>query len=128
VPGLYRTAYGHLAGASVVPANVLTVFGPLRQVVQGDGPAPSSDILDVPAATLTVTYEHNGTPLPQGGPQNATIYLHRGDNFLPLIDAEYGPAERIAMEGRFDLFYQYREGPGLPQNVLMPFGCWKLVR
>ena len=31
------------------------------------------------------------------------------------------------MEGRFDLFYEYREGPGLPHNVFMPFGCWNLV-
>jgi hypothetical protein len=83
----------------------------MKQVFQGEG-ATVGDILDVRAATLTVSYEHNGVPLPQGGPQNARIYLHRRDNHLQLIDSVWGPADRIAMEGRFDLFHQYREGAG----------------
>jgi hypothetical protein len=128
LPGSYRTAYAHEAGASIVPANVLTTFGPPRQVIQGDGPAPMSDVLDVRAATLTVSYQHNGVALPQGGPQNARIHLQHRDSYLPLIDSDQGPADRIAMEGRFDLFYQYREGPDLPRNAFMPFGCWHLVR
>ncbi len=34
----------------------------------------------------------------------------------------------MAMEGRFDLYYQYRGGPDLPGNAFMRFGCWNLVR
>jgi hypothetical protein len=128
LPGLYRSAYAHEAGGSIVPTNTFTTFGPLRTVFQGDGPAAVSVVLDVRAAALTVSYEHNGIPLPEGGPQNARLHLQRGDNYLRLLDSAYGVVERIAMEGRFDLFYQYRTGPGLPLNAFMPFGCWDLVR
>jgi hypothetical protein len=78
IPGRYRSAYAHVAGATIVPSNVLTTFGPPRTVFQGDGPAPVAAILDVPAASLTVSYEHNGIALPEGGPQNARLHLQRG--------------------------------------------------
>ena len=81
------------------------------------------------AATLTVSYEHNGVLLPaQGGPQIARIHLYRSGNHLQLADSLFDPDPRIAMEGRFDLFYEYREGPGLPHNVFMPFAVPDLVR
>jgi hypothetical protein len=128
LPGLYRSAYEYLAGGAIVPTNTLTTFGPARRVKQGDGPATSSEILDVHAAGLTVNYQHNGVPLPEGGPQNARLHLHRGDNSLEIPESSLGAVERIAMEGRFDVFYSYVSGPGLPQNVFMPIGCWELVR
>ena len=128
LPGLYRSAYGHEAGESLVPTNTFTTFGPPRRVFQGDGPAAVNVDLDVRAAALTVSYEHNGAPLPEGGPENARLHLQRGHNHLRLLPSAYGVVDRIAMEGRFDLFYQYRAGPGLPQNAFMPFGCWDLVR
>ena len=128
IPGWYRSAYAREAGYSIVPSNVFTTFGHLRRVFQGDGPAPASDVLDVPAATLTVSYEHNGVPLPEGGPANARVLLQRGPNSLQLLDSAGGPSVRVAMEGRFDLFYQYRGGPDVPRNAFMPFGCWDLSR
>jgi hypothetical protein len=128
LPGLYRTAYTHVVGAGV-PANLLTTIRtrPWR-VLQGDGPAASADTLDVRAAPLTVSYAHNGVPLPQGGAQNARVHLYRDGSHLQLPDSADGPLERIGMEGRFDLYYQYREGPDLPRNAFMRFGCWDLVR
>lgn len=128
IPGWYRSAYARVAGGTIVPANTLTAFGPLRRVFQGDGPAPGSDVLDVPAASLTVSYEHNGHPLPEGGPENARLHLQRGPNYLQLVDSAHGPTARVAMEGRFDLFYQHLGGPDLPQNAFMRFGCWDLTR
>jgi len=32
------------------------------------------------------------------------------------------------MGGRFDLLYQYRGRPDLPQNAFTSFGCWDLTR
>ena len=107
---------------------MLTTIGAPRRVLQGDGPRRSADTLDVRAATLTVSYEHNGVPMPQQGAQNARVHLYRDGSYLPLIESFWGPAPQIAMEGRFDLYYQYRGGPDLPQNIFMPFGCWDLVR
>ncbi len=84
-------------------------------------------VLSVRAAGLTVSYEHNGVPLPEGGPANARLDLYRDVNSLTLPESSDGAVERIAMEGRFDLFYHYVGGPGLPRNVFMPFACWNLV-
>ncbi|HVQ31219.1 MAG TPA: hypothetical protein VMV21_16615 [Vicinamibacteria bacterium] len=127
LPGLYRSAFGHEAGGSFIPTNTLTTFGPVRRVYQGDGAAAADNVLDVLAATLTVTYQHNGVPLPEGGPQNARLHLQRGDNYLQLLDSAYGTVDRVVMGGTFDLFYQYRGGPDLPRNAFMRFGCWTLV-
>ncbi|HEY5908845.1 MAG TPA: hypothetical protein VIZ31_12440, partial [Vicinamibacteria bacterium] len=128
LPGVYRSAYAREAGGTIVPTNSFTTFGPLVRVRQGEGPAALSDVLDVRAAGLSVSYEHNGVPLPEGGPENARLHLHRGDNYLQLLDSAQGTSERIAMEGTFDLFYEYRGGPDLPRNAFMRFGCWDLLR
>jgi hypothetical protein len=128
IPGWYRSAYAHAAGGTIVPTNILTTFGPWRRVLQGDGPAPVSDVLDVRAASLTVSYEHNGVALPEGGPESARIHLQRGPNYLRLLESADGPTARVAMEARFDLFYEHRSGPDLPQNAFMRFGCWDLTR
>ena len=125
LPGLYRAAFTLMAGASQVPENSLTTFGPTRRVRKG---AETSGDLDVLAAPLEVSYRHNGASLPQGGPQHARVHLVRDLNHLQLDDSADGVREIMAMEGRFDLFYQYRGGPDLPGNAFMRFGCWNLSR
>lgn len=60
-------------------------------------------------------------------PANARLDLYRDDNSLNLPESSEGAVERVAMEGRFDLFYHYVSGPGLPRNVFMPLACWNLV-
>ncbi len=127
IPGLYRSAYALGQGETTVPVNTLTTFGPVRRVRRGDGPASESDVLDVSAAGLTVSYEHNGAPIPEGGQANARLDFYRDGISLMLPESSEGAVERIAMGGRFDLFYHYVGGPGLPQNVFMPFACWNLV-
>jgi hypothetical protein len=127
IPDLYRSAYAHAQGETV-PINALTTFGPVRRVRRGDGPASESEVLDVRAAGLTVSYQHDGVPLPEGGPANARLdLLHRGGISLTLPESSEGAIERVVMEGRFDLFYHHVSGPGLPLNVFMPFACWNLV-
>ena len=127
IPGVYRSAYAFLQGETTVPHNTLTTFGPVRRVRRGNGPASESDILNVRAGGLTVSYEHKGVPLPEGGPANARLDLYRGDHSLTLPESSEGAVERVAMEGRFELFYHYVSGPGLPRNVFMPLACWNLV-
>jgi hypothetical protein len=84
-------------------------------------------VLDVRAGVLAVSYQHNGAPLPEAGPASARLDLYRDGNSLMLPESSEGAVERVAMAGRFDLFYHYVSGPGLPRNVFMPFGCWNLV-
>jgi hypothetical protein len=125
IPGLYRAAYAHVAGAVQVPQNLLTAFGPTRRVRQG---AETTGDLDVLAGPLEVSYRHNGASLSQGGPGNVRVHLMRDLNYLQLDDSIEGVRELMAMEGRFDLFYEYRGGPDLPANAFMRFGCWDLTR
>jgi hypothetical protein len=125
LPGRYRAAYAHVNGAVQIPENIFTTFGPTRRVREG---AETTGDLDVLAAPLEVSYRHNGASLPQGGPQNASVHLVRGPNYLQLDDSAEGVRELMAMEGRFDLYYQYRGGPDLPANAFMRFGCWNLAR
>ena len=124
LPGLYRAAYAHVVGVGV-PENIFTTFGPTRRVREGE---ETTGALDVVAAPIEVSYRHNGAFLTLGGPQNARVHLLRGRNHLQLDDSVQGVRELMAMEGRFDLFYQYRGGPGLPGNAFMRFGCWNLAR
>ena len=126
LPGRYQTAFAHVAGASVVPRNTFTIYGPTQRVARGDN--PESPVLDLFAADLTVTYQHRGVPVPIGGPDIYQVHLQRGENYLQLHDSIYGTFDWKVMEGTFDLFYQYRGGPGLPKNAFMRFGCWELVR
>jgi hypothetical protein len=125
IPGTYRSAYALLQGETTVPVNTFTTFGPSRRVRPGG--ASESVILDVPAAPLTVSYAHNGVPLPTGGPANARLHLYRDGNTLVLPESAEGPLERVTMPGRFDVFYSYLGGAGLPRNVFMPIACWNLV-
>ena len=97
-----------------------------QRVARGDN--PESPVLDLFAADLTVTYQHRGVPVPIGGPDIYQVHLQRGENYLQLHDSIYGTFDWKVMEGTFDLFYQYRGGPGLPKNAFMRFGCWELVR
>ena len=124
LPGSYRAAYAHLVGAGV-PQNAFTIFGPARRVI---GETETVAALDVKSGPLEVTYLHNGTLLPQGGPQNIRVHLSLGPNYLRLHESIDGPRVIEAMEGRFDLFYQYRGGQDLPRNAFMRFGCWTLTR
>ena len=124
LPGVYRAGYAHVVGAGV-PANAFTTFGPRRRVYEGTETVAT---LDVPAGPLEVSYLHNGTPIPDGGAQNARVHLVRGRDYLRVPDSVLGPREIVAMDGRFDLYYQFRGGPGLPQNAFMRFGCWTLAR
>jgi hypothetical protein len=125
VPGRYQPAYAHDVGAAYVPQNGFTTFGRIAQIRKGHD---TSALLDVQAATLTVSYQHNGALLPLGGPENVNVFLHRDRNSLRLYNSDYGPISIIAMGGRFDLFYTYIAGPGLPKNLFMQFGCWDLRR
>jgi hypothetical protein len=125
VPGRYQPAYAHIAGAAIVPRNGFTTFGRVAQIRKG---RDTSALLDVQAATLTVSYQHNGTPLPLGGPENVNVFLHRDLNSLQLFNSADGPISIVAMGGRFDLFYQYIAGSGLPRNLFMQFECWDLRR
>jgi hypothetical protein len=126
LPGRYQMAYAHVAGAAIVPRNTFTTFGPTFVVRRG---ADSSAVFNVEAAPLTVSYRHNGVPLPEGGPENVNVLLHRNLNTMMLPNsADDFPNHFIAMEGRFDLFYHYIAGSGLPKNIFMPFACWDLVR
>jgi hypothetical protein len=127
IPGLYRSAYALGQGETTVPVNTLTTFGPVRRVLRGDGSASESDVLDVRAGELTVSYEHRGVPLPEGGPANARLNLYRNGNSLTLPESSEGAVAQVAMEGRFDLFYHSVSGPGLPRNAFMPFACWNLA-
>ena len=124
LPGLYRAAYAHVVGVGV-PENIFATFGPTRRVREGE---ETTGALDVLAAPIEVSYRHNGASLTLGGPQNARVHLLRGLNHLQLDDSAEGVRELMAMEGRFDLFYQYRGGPDLPGNAFMRFGCWNLTR
>ena len=124
LPGSYRAAYAHVAG-NAVPRNTFTTFGPARGVRQG---VETTAVLDVVAAPLEVSYLHNGALMPVGGVQNARVHLMRGRDYLRLYDSMLGPVPLMAMVGQFDLFYQYRGGPDLPQNAFMRFGCWSLTR
>lgn len=123
IPGRYHAAYAHVVG-SVLPQNTFATFGPLRRV-------PEDEVtwaLDVSSGPLEVSYFHNGAPLPQGGAQNARVHLARGPNYLRLYDSIEGTRTLEAIEGRFDLYYEFRGGPDLPRNAFMRFGCWDLVR
>lgn len=124
LPGKYRGAYAHVAGAVIVPKNSFSTFGSTYELL------PSADIsavLDVRAGPLEVTYQHNGTPLSEGGLDNAVIHLARGANYLRLPESALG-GPILAMDGRFDLYYEYRAGSALPLNLFMPVGCWNLKR
>ncbi|HSE32032.1 MAG TPA: hypothetical protein VLA93_10710 [Pyrinomonadaceae bacterium] len=66
--------------------------------------------------------------LPLGGPENVNVFLHHDLNVLRLFNSDYGPVSINAIGGRFDLFYTYIAGPGLPKNLFMQFGCWDLRR
>lgn len=125
LPGRYQPAYAHVTGAAVVPLNTFTTFGRTAQIRSG---GDTSAVLDVEAGQLTVFYQHNGTPLPTGGPENIRTHLYRNPNYLRLPESFFGPDHIVAMEGRFDVFYQFLEGPDLPRNAFMPFACWDLVR
>lgn len=124
LPGRYRAAYTHTVGADL-PENVMTLFGPARRVTAG---AEVVGDLDVPAGTLEFSYFHNGVPMPEGGAQNARVHLVWGTAHLQLHDSHWGPREIMAMEGRFNLYYEYRGGPDLPVNAFMRIGCWTLER
>jgi hypothetical protein len=124
LPGRYRAAYTHTAGSDL-PENVMTLFGPARRVIAG---AEVTGDLDVPAGILEFSYFHNGAPMPSGGAQNARVHLVWGAAHLQLHDSHWGPREIMAMEGRFNLYYEYRGGPDLPVNAFMPIGCWILER
>jgi hypothetical protein len=125
IPGLYRAAYAHVAGAVQVPENLFTTFGATRRVRAGK---ETTGDLDVLAGPLEVSYQHNGASLSQGGPGNVRVHLVRDRNHLQLDDSIEGVRELMAMEGRFDLFYEFRGGPDLPANAFMRFGCWNLTR
>ena len=122
--GAYRAAYAHEVGNNM-PQNAFTTFGPARRVISG---AETIEAIEVQSGPLEVTYLHNGTLLPAGGPQNVRVHLARGLNYLRLPESIDGPREIEAIGGRFDLFYQYRGGPDLPRNAFMRFGCWNLTR
>jgi hypothetical protein len=125
LPGSYQPAYAHVVGAGGIPRNTFTTFGAPVRVDQGDGgEMPPLDLL---AADLLVSYEHNGAAMPEGGPDVYKPHLQRGVNYLQLLDSSYGPNPWTVMEGTFDLFYQYRGGPNLPKNAFMRFGCWEFV-
>jgi hypothetical protein len=126
LPGSYQPAFAHVAGATIVPRNTLTTYGAPERVRRGD--TGEAAVLDLFAADLVLSYEHNGAPMPVGGPDVYQVRLHRGVNDLQLHDSVFGPFNWKVMEGTFDLFYQYRGGPGLPKNAFMRFGCWELVR
>jgi hypothetical protein len=127
LPGLYQPAYAHVAGSSVVPRNVLATVGRPRRVLPDDGTKLVPHTLDVRPATLVASYEHQGTPLPAFGEENARIHLQRGDNYLRLWDTKDGPGDQHVMGARFDVFYQYVAGTELPRNAFMRFACWDLV-
>jgi hypothetical protein len=124
LPGRYRAAYAHVVG-SVLPQNTLATFGPQRRVLED---LDVTWAIDVPSGPLEVSYFHNGTPLPEGGAQNARVHLARGPNYLRLHDSIEGTRTLEAVEGKFDLFYEFRGGPDLPRNAFMRFGCWHLIR
>jgi hypothetical protein len=124
LPGQYRAGYAHMAGAGV-PQNTFTGFGPKRTVTQG---GETEGVLDVLAGPLEVSYRHNGVAIPQDGSQNARVHLARGLDYLQLDDAIEVPHPKAAMEGRFDLYYEFRGGADLPRNAFMRFGCWTLER
>ena len=126
LPGSYQPAYAHVVGAGNIPRNTFTTYGAPVRIGRGD--AGEMPPLDLFAADLNVSYEHNGVAMPVGGPDIYKAHLQRGVNYLQLSDSFYGPFDWRVMEGTFDLFYQYRGGPGLPKNAFMRFGCWELVR
>ena len=124
LPGRYRASYTHVAGTDL-PQNLATTFGPARRVI---GDAEVIAELDVLAGILEFSYLHNGTPMPEGGAQNARVHLVWGNAYLQLHDSHWGPRDIMAMEGPYNLYYEYRGGPDLPVNAFMPFGCWRLER
>jgi hypothetical protein len=124
LPGRYGAAYAHVVG-SMLPQNTFATFGPQRRVLEDDDVTWA---IDVPSGPLEVSYFHNGTPLPEGGAQNARVHLARGLNYLRLHDSIEGPRTLEAVGGKFDLFYEFRGGPDLPRNAFMRFGCWHIVR
>jgi hypothetical protein len=126
LPGHYQPAYAHVAGGTIVPRNNFTRFGPTWRVRRGDDEQETPE-LDLFAAEAEVSYTHNGVPMPEGGPGVYRVHLQRGRNYLRLLDSSYGPFEWNVMEGRFDLFYEYRAGSNLPRNAFMRFGCVELV-
>jgi hypothetical protein len=124
LPGRYQVGYAHGVGSGV-PQNTFTTFGRTRHIVKG---TEISAAIDLPSGPLEVTYRHNGTAMPEGGPQNARVHLAHARNYLRLHESIEGTRVVEAMEGRFDLFYQYRGGPDLPRNAFMRFECWTLAR
>jgi hypothetical protein len=126
LPGRYQLAYALVAGGVMVPRNTFTTFDRPQQVARGEN--PESPVIDMFAGDLAVTYEHQGVPMPMGGPDHYQVHLQRDLNHVPLLDSIWGTWDWRVMEGTFDLFYQYRGGPGLPKNAFMRFGCWELVR
>ena len=126
LPGRYQLAYALVNGGSTVPRNTFTTFDVPHQVARGEN--PESPVIDLFAGDLAVTYEHRGVPMPIGGPDNYQVHLQRDANHVPLLESIWGTWDWRVMEGTFDLFYQYRGGPGLPKNAFMRFGCWELVR
>jgi hypothetical protein len=126
LPGTYQPAYAHVVGAGGIPRNTFTTFGATARIARGDG--GERPPLDLIAADLQVSYQHNGVAMPLAGPDVYRPHLQRGVNYLQLPDSSYGPNDWTVMEGTFDLFYQYRSGARLPKNAFMRFGCWELVR
>jgi len=126
LPGRYQLAYALVAGGSTVPRNTFTTFDRPQQVARGEN--RESPVIDMFAADLAVTYEHQGVPMPMGGADHYQVHLQRDANHVPLLDSIWGTWDWRVMEGTFDLFYQYRGGPSLPKNAFMRFGCWELVR
>jgi hypothetical protein len=126
LPGSYQPAYAHVVGAGGIPRNTFTTFGAPARVARGD--EVEKPPLDIFADELHVSYQHNGVPMPLGGPAVYRAHLQRGLNYLRLRESSDGPFGWTVMEGTFDLFYQYRGGSGLPKNAFMRFGCWDLVR
>lgn len=124
LPGRYQAGYAHDVGSGV-PQNTFGTFGPTRRIVNGTVTSGSLDVLSGP---LEVTYRHNGVVMPAGGVQNMVVHLARGLNHLRLPESIDGPRVIEAMEGRFDLFYEFRGGPDLPRNAFMRMGCWTLTR
>jgi len=126
LPGAYRAAYARDAGAEL-PWNSFTIFGPVVRVLPGVDPGLTDGLIDVPSGLVMVQYAHNGVALPTGGPENIRVHFQRGPNYLQWLDSDYGPLERAVIGGRFDLFYQFLGGAGLPKNAFMRLGCWDLA-
>jgi len=126
LPGAYRAAYAKDTPAGLLPWNDLTRFGPGVQVLAGADPGQTEESVDIPSRPMELSYAHNGAALPMGGAQNVRVVFQRGPDYMRWLPSEYGPAEYEALGGRFDLYYQFLGGAGLPRNAFMPFACWDL--